>query len=220
MLEAVIFDMDGVIVDSEPWHLEANFELYEELGFTLSREDYATFIGKTNSEMWVFLKSKFALPQSLPELFQRQVQKKIQLLQKHEDGLIKGVLPLLNTLREKGIPIGLASSSPLEYIETILKKYQIAEYFQAVVTGEEMANGKPAPDIFLHTAGLLGVKSENCVVIEDSENGVKAAKAGAMKCIGFKNINSGGQDLSLADRIVDSLEEISIDGLQALINKK
>ena len=161
MLEAVIFDMDGVIVDSEPWHLEANFELYEELGFTLSREDYATFIGKTNSEMWVFLKSKFALPQSLPELFQRQVQKKIQLLQKHEDGLIKGVLPLLNTLREKGIPIGLASSSPLEYIETILKKYQIAEYFQAVVTGEDMAKGKPAPDIFLHTAGLLGVKPEN-----------------------------------------------------------
>mgnify|MGYP000936416411 CR=1 FL=1 len=213
MLEAVIFDMDGVIVDSEPWHLEVNLKLFEELGFELSLEEYKQFIGKSNIDMWSLLKNKYSLKQSMQELLKIQGEKNIQYLQQQKDGLIEGILTLLRTLKEKGIPTGLASSSSLEYIEAVLDKYKIREYFQVVVTGESMEKGKPAPDIFLYTAKLLEAKSENCVVIEDSENGVKAAKAGGMRCIGFKNPNSGEQDLHGADWLIDSIKEIRFEDL-------
>ena len=217
MLEAVIFDMDGVIVDSEPWHLEINLELYEELGFKLTLEEYKQFIGKSNIDMWSLLKNKYSLKQSIPEILKIQGEKSIQHLQQQKDGLIEGILPLLRTLKEKGIPIGLASSSSLEYIEAVLNKYKIREYFRVVVSGENMEKGKPAPDIFLYTAELLGAKPENCVVIEDSENGVKAAKAGGMRCIGFINPNSGEQDLRGADWRIDSIKEIRFEDLIELI---
>lgn len=217
MLEAVIFDMDGVIVDSEPWHLEINLKLYEELGFKLTLEEYKQFIGKSNIDMWSLLKNKYSLKQSIPELLKMQGEKNIQFLRKQKDGLIEGILPLLKTLKEKGIPAGLASSSSLEYIEAVLNKFKIREYFQVVVTGENMEKGKPAPDIFLYTAKLLGVKPEKCVVIEDSENGVKAAKAGGMRCIGFNNPNSGEQDLRGADWLIDSIKEIRFEDLIKLI---
>lgn len=217
MLEAVLFDLDGVLIDSEPWHLAANQELCAELGFKLRMEEYADFIGKSSSEMWTYFKTKYALPPTVSELVRRQIRKNIQMLPGNEDGLNKGVRPLLQSLQEKGVRCGVASSSPLDYIKAVLEKYKLFPFFQAVVTGENMAEGKPAPDIFLHTAKLLGVQPDYCVVIEDSEHGVKAAKAGGMKCVGLRNPNSGAQDLLLADMIVLSLAEISLVDLQGLV---
>ncbi|NLW56577.1 MAG: HAD family phosphatase [Firmicutes bacterium] len=217
MLEAVLFDMDGVLIDSEPWHLEANRELCAELGFKLRMEEYANFIGKSSSEKWTYFKTKYDLGPTVPELVERENRKNIQMIPDNGEGLIKGVLPLLQTLQERGVGCGVASSSPLAYIEAVLEKYKLYPFFQAVVSGENMAKGKPAPDIFLHTAKLLGAHPEHCVVIEDSEHGVQAAKAGRMKCIGFKNKNSGEQDLSPADLIVDSLEAISFHSLESLL---
>jgi len=218
MLEAVLFDMDGVLIDSEPWHLKANRELCAELGFQLRMEEYLDFIGKSASEKWTYFKTKYHLEPTVPELVARENRKNIQMIPDDGEGLVPGVLPLLQSLQEKGVRCGVASSSPLACINAVLEKYKLFPFFQAVVTGEEMAKGKPAPDIFLHTAKLLGAQPEHCVVIEDSEHGVKAAKAGGMKCIGFKNKNSGEQDLSPADLIVDSLAEVSVRSLELLFH--
>jgi HAD superfamily hydrolase (TIGR01509 family) len=104
--------------------------------------------------------------------------------------------------------MALASSSTQRVIDTVLEKLALVGVFDPVVSGEEVEHGKPAPDIFLRTAGLLEIPPETCLVIEDSANGVRAAKAAGMVCIGFRNPNSGAQDLSAADAIVASLDEI------------
>ena len=92
----------------------------------------------------------------------------------------------------------------------VVSKFELEDYFSCILSGEEVENGKPAPDIYVETAKKLGIVPEECIVIEDSKNGVMAAKEAGMKCIGFKNINSGEQDLSKADYIVNSIVEIKI----------
>ena len=126
---------------------------------------------------------------------------------------IPGIVELLEELRRQRIAIGLASSSPRSFIEAVLAKFKIREYFACVVSGEEMPAGKPAPDIYLEAARQLHVPPEQCVVLEDSRNGVLAAKRAGMTCIGFANPASGGQDLSAADRIVHAISEIKVGHL-------
>jgi len=103
----------------------------------------------------------------------------------------------------------VASSSPKFFIETVLETLRIREYFKEILSGEEVQRGKPYPDIFLETAEMLRVNPQECVVIEDSTNGIKAALAAGMKCIGFINLNSGLQDLTSASIIVDSICKIN-----------
>jgi HAD superfamily hydrolase (TIGR01509 family) len=120
-----------------------------------------------------------------------------------------GILELLSNLKKEGIKIGLASSSPLETINLILEKFEIKDYFDAVISGEDLKRGKPAPDIYLKAAELLSVCPENCIGIEDSNHGVCAAKSAGMKCVGLQNTNSGNQDLSNSDLKVDSIEQLN-----------
>lgn len=114
----------------------------------------------------------------------------------------------LSWLKTQNIPLAVASSSPKALIELIMDKTGLGIYFDAFVTGEEVAHGKPAPDIFLHAAGLLGVEPASCLVIEDSRNGVRAAKSAGIRCVGYHNPGSGNQDLSLADEVVRSYEQL------------
>ena len=119
-------------------------------------------------------------------------------------------------LYQRGIKMALASSSPRSHIDAVLKMFNLTDYFHAIVCGEDTKEGKPSPDIFLNAAKIINTLPEDCIVIEDSYNGVLAAKAANMKCIGFKNPNSGNQDLSNADKIVTSLEDINIETLNEL----
>ena len=129
---------------------------------------------------------------------------------------IEGVDILIKDLYIKGIKVALASSSPRNHIEAIIKKFNLTDYFHAMVCGEDVKEGKPSPDIFLHTAKIINTLPKECIVIEDSYNGVLSAKAANMKCIGFRNLNSGNQDLSKADMIVTSLKDINIITLSGL----
>jgi beta-phosphoglucomutase-like phosphatase (HAD superfamily) len=99
------------------------------------------------------------------------------------------------------------------FIEGVLAKFRIREYFSCVVSGEEVANGKPAPDIYVEASSMLGVMPEQCMALEDSRNGVLAAKRAGMRCIGCLNPNSGHQDLSAADMVVRSIAEIKVQNL-------
>ena len=121
---------------------------------------------------------------------------------------IKGIPELLANLKKDGIAIGLASSSEKAFIEMVLEELGIRGYFQAVVSGEEVERSKPEPEIFLRAAELLNVDPADCLVLEDSRHGVEAAKRAGMKCIGYQNPNSGPQDLSRADKIVHTLENL------------
>ncbi len=216
MLEAVIFDMDGVLIDSEPFHLVVNEKIFANLGINLSEDEYHSFIGTTHKDMWSTIKKRYNLPQSVPKLVNMQVSGNINYIKNEEIEAIEGVTNLISEIKRKNLKIGIASSSPTEVIELIINKLGISHYFSAIVGGEGIERGKPAPEIFLKAAKVLNTKPAACLVIEDSENGVKAAKAAGMKCVGFKNPNSGNQDLGKADLIVDNYDSLNVNTLKNL----
>ncbi len=210
MLQCVIFDMDGVIIDSEPLHYQV-FEIHcRDLGFKAAEEDYNAFIGCTDLDMYAFLKEKYGLYESAENLVEYKRTLFVSCLLNADIKPIPAVEPLIRQLSASGIQLALASSSEMEVIRLVLDKFNMGKLFDVVVSGTELQRSKPAPDIFLRTAALLNAEPRTCMVIEDSRNGVAAAKAAGMKCIGFQNPNSGNQDLSAADRIISHFSEIDI----------
>lgn len=209
-MKAVIFDMDGVIIDSEPIHFEVDMQTMRDLGFDISSEELEKYVGTTNEYMFTDLKNKYNINQSIEEIINYKVElTKKKIIQSDLDP-IEGIKELLVALKNKNIPTAIASSSPRSFIDVVVSKFNLQDYFKYIVSGEEVVHGKPAPDVYIETAKKLGLLTEECTVIEDSRNGVLAAKAAGMKCIGFQNINSGNQDLSKADIIVKSITEIKI----------
>jgi HAD superfamily hydrolase (TIGR01509 family) len=217
MLKAVMFDMDGVIVDSEPIYYEVEMQIYHELGMDVPDELRYSYVGTKTEDMWSELKEKYLLKQPVEELVKLEAERYRNYITS-SDVLkpVPGAIELLQELFEHNISIALASSSFLKDIEMILGLLDIRKYFSVVVGGDEVKKGKPEPDIFEYAVKKLGVSPENCIVIEDSSNGTKAAKAAGIKCIGYKNKNSGSQDLSSADLIIESMEDIDYETLRQL----
>lgn len=199
----VIFDMDGVLVDSEPLHLEVEHKIFEELGLDIPEEEHFRLIGMVPLKIWSILRDRYGLEEEPAELKQREQNRKYDLFQQREIPLVDGVEGLLQSLQGKDHPLALASSSPRQIIDLFTSKTETQPYFEFLLSGEEVPNGKPEPDIFLEAARRLGASPASCVVIEDSANGVRAAKAAGMRCIGFQNPNSGRQDLGMADLIIN-----------------
>lgn len=219
LLKAVIFDMDGVIIDSEPMHLKFEKELFESLAVELEPEEHNQFVGTTSHYMWKVLKNKFNLPQAVEELVKndREGYFKFLVSGKHDMKIIKGIKELIQDLHKNGVLLAVASSSPIDVIEVVIDMYDIRKYFKELATGDYVDKSKPNPDIFLYAAEKLGVDPKDCIVIEDSANGVLAAKKARMKCIGYRNPNSGNQDISPADMIINSYDEINYEKLKNLM---
>ncbi len=215
MLKAVIFDMDGVIIDSEPVHLKLEYEIYNELGIDITREEHSTFVGTTSHYMWDTLKKKYKLSQELDYLVNHAREKYFNHLtsEECEIDLVEGVRDFIRKLHERGTKLAIASSSPLNVIEAVVKIFKLEEYFEVLVTGDMVEKSKPEPDIFLYAAEKLGAAPNECIVIEDSHNGARAAKKAGMKCIGYKNPSSSNQDISMADLVVEAFSEVDVDRL-------
>lgn len=209
---AVIFDMDGVIIDSEPVYRMWNKDLFKELQIEVDEETQLSIIGGTAKRKWNILKDKFLLPHSIEELIQIQNSVFSKKEWNFKQLLFPDALPLLKQLKEAGIPAALASSSEKKRINAVLEQCNLNPYFQEVISGEDFERGKPYPDIFLHASEKLEVPAGNCVVIEDSYNGVTAAKKAHMYCIGVRH-EQIVMDLSQADHIVTSLKDINIKEL-------
>ena len=213
---AVIFDLDGVIIDSEPFHWNVNKKLFAALGFAVSPAEYSEFIGVSNTRMWTVLKRRYSLSPEVPQLVRGQVDGNLAFLKKHAMTPMPGLAGLLRSLSSRGLKTAIASSSPREYIDLAVKKIGMVNDFPIRVSGEDFLNGKPHPDIFLKTAELLGEPPARCLVIEDAMHGVAAAKAAGMACVGLAGGQSGNQDLSRADAIVAGLADIDDDFLDGL----
>lgn len=210
MLKAVIFDMDGVLVDSEPIHFKSNqITLKQYCGVELNYEYYKQFIGSTVAHIWKTVCEYFQIVDYSPEELMALNDKILaELLEKEGYPPIKGADTLVKNLSGQGYLLAVASSSKRPKIENNLKNLGISQCFHTVVSGMELARPKPYPDIFLTAAEILGVKPSECIVIEDSANGVRAARAAGMACAGFLNPNSGNQDLSEADYLFEDFTSI------------
>ncbi|MFE9274971.1 HAD family hydrolase [Paenibacillus glucanolyticus] len=209
MIQAFIFDMDGVIIDSEPMHFEVDIQVMNYYGSAITHEQLEQYVGMTNPEMWAAVKEQHNLTPSVSEIIEYQLSNKIEMLTSSEMEPIDGIRELLAELKARNIPAAIASSSPPVFIKAVLRKFDLLDHFECVVSGEEVERGKPAPDVYLKAAELLGVKPQDCMVLEDARHGVAAAKAAGMKCIGFVNPNSGNQDLSQADYMVHAVSEVA-----------
>ena len=212
--KAVIFDMDGVIIDSEPLYFQIQEELFNDLGFSVSKSEYDTFIGAGMQLMWENLSSKHNLSFTVAQLIMMN-NELIYSTFNNSDSLqpIDGFILFLASLKVMGMKTAVASSTFKKIVNVILSKLGIIQEFDVVISSEEVLQGKPEPDIFLEAANRLNVDPEKCLVIEDSANGVKAAAKAGMKCIGFSNKNSGDQDLSLANTIVENFANIDLNKL-------
>ncbi|MGB3964794.1 MAG: HAD family phosphatase [Tepidanaerobacteraceae bacterium] len=216
-MKAIIFDMDGVIIDSEQFHAEISIALVEEYGGKISREEFEIFLGKTDYDIWSTLKEQFNLEPSVDELMEIEKQRSLQNIHKIE--LVEHFYEFMMSAYRANYALALASSNNRAIVDKVLERFELSKYLKVAISGDDVVKGKPDPEIFLKAAEMLGVKAEKCLVIEDAFAGVQAAKAAGMKCIGYKSPTSKRQDLSDADLIVQSLGELSLDIVEKLLGE-
>ena len=207
-MDAVIFDMDGVIVDSEiHWKTTEGFFL-QSLIPGWSAKDQDKIIGLGVLDLYALLVDTYYLQKTQQE-FLEIYQQMANEIYGQKVSLIAGFRELLTALNTNHIPVALASSSPTSWINIMLERFSLRDSFQVVVSADELkGEGKPSPAIYLLTASRLGILPERCVAIEDSKNGVLSAKNAEMFCVGFRNGFNNEQDLSRADVIIHDFGEL------------
>jgi HAD superfamily hydrolase (TIGR01509 family) len=203
----VIFDLDGVLLDSEPLYMAMNQKFFKTLGAEISEQEYHAFVGISATTMWATIKAKAHLSQSVEELKALERELKYKTLNETQLVPTEGVVELLEKLKAGQYTMAIASSGLRKNIDVILNKLHVNQYFDLIVSGEDVIKGKPEPDIFLKVSNHFGRKPEDCVVIEDSKNGVLAAKAAGMTCLAYFNPHSGNQDLTQADIVFDHFND-------------
>ena len=205
----ILFDLDGVLIDSEPQHFRAWRRTMQQYGVEIDFEHYKPCIGSTNEILFRIYRDHYGFDvQKHPDL--EEEYRKYRLVVEREEGVIPmpEVRETVQALYDRGYRMAVASSSPQDYIEYCVKAIGVLDCFSYLFSGRRAPHPKPAPDTFLMTADFLGADPAQCVVIEDSENGSKAAKAAGMLCIGIDNPGSGDQDLSAADIRITKLREL------------
>lgn len=218
MIRTVIFDMDGVIIDTEPLHHHAFFTQFAELGITVSDELYASFLGSSTRNVFQRLKQEFELPQEVPALLLRKRELFNQAFDEDASlDLLPGVRALIEDLQQHGVQMVLASSASKATIARVFNRFGLAPYFSYTVSGEDFAQSKPNPAIFLHAAELSQTPVTECIVVEDSANGVAAAKAAGIYCVGYASPHSVGQDLRLANQVIRDFSELSATAIQSIV---
>lgn len=210
-LSAVIFDMDGVLLDSEPLHYEAVRQILAEQGVEFPIEDYFRYLGTTLTSTWDDLCARY--PITMPfEQFEARYNSDVLVQYQAGAPLISGARELVAQLRDEDIPIAVASSSHREWVEAALTGAGLRQYFQQTTAGDEVSMGKPSPEIYLKAAHKLGVDPTDCIAIEDAPAGVESAKAAGMRVVLVRSELTNDLDLA-SDWQVDDLTEFKLTWL-------
>ena len=204
---AIAFDMDGVLIDSQPLHYEIDITVLKACNYPAILETVTPYTGVSNPERWPSYKSTLGLKQSVEQLIELQTKYMVEIFNNANLGAIDGIPTLLQFLKENNIPCAVASSSSHELIDLVLEKCSIKQYFTHLVSGEDVENGKPAPDIYLKAARIFGMPPEECFAVEDSPIGMLSAKSAGFTCIGYVNPNTHGQHFNHADFVVNHFDE-------------
>ena len=220
-MRAVIFDMDGLLVDSEPLWVRAEIEIFGEVGVVLGEEDCALTKGLRTDDVIAFWHTRRPWAGRSPAEVEARLIARVAALVRAEGRALPGVAHALAIAREGGRRLALASSSPRVIIEATLERLGLAETFDVVQSAETEPLGKPHPGIFLTTASHLGVSAVECLVLEDSLTGVIAAKAARMACIAvpFDHPQHDAR-LAIADAVIASLAGVTPELIAALSTKR
>lgn len=210
-MKAVIFDMDGVLVDSQPYHFKADIDTMAEYGVIKDQKFYEAFAGTLTDNRMRTLRDMFGLDVPAEELIEKREKMILDIMANEDIKPVSGIPELLRSIKALGLKTAVASSSGIELIKLVLDRLGIAVYFDSITSGNDVKRGKPSPDIFLLAAERIGVNPRDCFVVEDSENGVKAAKSAGMKALGYINPTSGNQCLDMADAVTDDFRKVDIN---------
>lgn len=204
--------MDGVIVDTEPVHHYAYFQHFKQLNIEVSDELYRTFTGNSTRNVFQKIKEMFNLPHEVEDLIQTKRSLFNDAFDTKEDlYLIDGVEDLIKDLHQNNIQLIVASSASKVTIDRVFNRFNLNQYFTHKVSGEDFPKSKPHPAIFEHAASLSIAPKENCIVIEDSTNGVEAAVAANIFCVGYDSLHSKDQDLSKSDVLIKHFSELNAE---------
>ncbi len=201
--KAVIFDMDGVLANTEPYYQEIERSLFRRVGLNIRPDEHETFKGVAADRMWQILKKKYTLVQDVDELIRLTTEEMVPFFRRLTViEPYKGIPELISGLFANGIPLALASSSYPEVIDIVLDRTGLTSFFRVVVNSEMAGASKPDPAVFLLAAEKLGIEPRDCMVVEDSANGIKAARNAGMFCVAVDFPENRSQDKSEANRLV------------------
>ncbi|MCP4120685.1 MAG: HAD family phosphatase [Bacteroidetes bacterium] len=209
MKRLIIFDMDGVLVDSEPLYRSMNKAFLKDRGYNIIDSEYDRYIGIHAGAMWKDLKEKAGLEETVEALIATEKEAKATLLRTIDLKPVNGMNTLLTNVRSAGFLMAVASSSLRSNVDLVLEKLAIRHFFDHTIAGNEVVHGKPDPEIFVKAASHLDVAPQQCVVIEDSSNGILAARHAGMFAVGYQSPASGNQDLSSAHLIIEDLGDLT-----------
>ena len=210
-IEAVIFDMDGLIIDSEPLWRKAEIQVFKDIGFDFTEEMCIQTMGMRIDEVvhYWWKKLKWEKP-SEKDVINSIQSKMIDLIQK-DGALLPGVLDALKLLKEKNIPIALASSSAMILIKAVVESLEIKDYFNVIHSAEKEPAGKPDPAVFLTAARMLEIEAKKCLVLEDSKAGMEAGLNANMKTIVIPEFGTSPNWVLKANKKLNSMKEFNIE---------
>lgn len=207
-VKLLIFDMDGVIADTEPYHQRARRELMDRLGIE-EMPPLAEIVGRSIPEIWRRILGEGVRNAPTPaQLELMQYDLILKYMRDNGEAATPGLLPLMDKLAGQGIPMALCSSSTRYFVDRLLEYLQLSERFSLSVAGDEVPRRKPAPDCYRKVLELMNVTAGEAVAIEDSAPGIRAACAAGIPCIGFISPGSVGQDLGEATKTVDAMSRV------------
>jgi HAD superfamily hydrolase (TIGR01509 family) len=215
VIEAVVFDMDGVLLASEEVWDAVREQYVRERGGRYDEEIQRAMMGMSSPEWSRFLHDEAGVPDEPDEINREVVRRMLAAYGEHLP-LIPGAVDAVRRLAER-FPLGLASSSNRELIDTALEVAGLSQSFTATVSSEEVARGKPAPDVYLEAARRLGVDPKSCAAVEDSHGGIRSAKSAGMRVVAIPNPSYPPDDeaLELADVVIRSLDDLTVDVVSA-----
>ena len=208
-IKCVIFDMDGVIIDSEEIHKKAYYETFTAIGVDVTDELYKTITGSSTINAFQKLVAHFNLDKNPEELVLDKRRRYVQFFENDPTlHLVKGVEKLIQHFRNQQLTLVLASSSAMVNIDRVFTRFDLHTYFTAKISGADLVASKPHPEIFEKAAILGNTPKENCIVIEDSDNGIKAANDAEIFVVGYKNPLAADQTLENADLVIENFSEL------------